>query len=263
MINALRARLTAALRRFKNRRKKIELSFSRLQAYTRCPWLYHLVYNEGWRAAPKGNMALGLSLHRALAEFLSPANKDLSANRLLEIYDQCWVNEGYSSTQDTLDAYDNGRKMLERYADVDAGRKSSVVATEATFQLNMAGLELWGTVDRIDQTPDGFYEVIEYKTQGESWTPARRETDLQMTIYEMGVRQGLGLSPLRLKYYFLSSGEYVEVRRTDEQRKSVMALLEQTSRKLREEDFTPNTAYCSKCEFGKRCVNYESASLDH
>lgn len=127
----------------------------------------------------------------------------------------------------------------------------------------MAGIDLWGTVDRIDQTPDGFYEIIEYKTQGESWTSTRRETDLQMTLYEMGVRQGLGLSPLRLKYFFLSTGEYVEVKRSDEQRKEVMKLLKETSRKLREENFEPNTSYCARCEFGKRCVNYEASSVDH
>jgi DNA helicase-2/ATP-dependent DNA helicase PcrA len=129
--------------------------------------------------------------------------------------------------------------------------------------VNLAGIDLWGTVDRIDQTPDGFYEIVEYKTQGESWSQVRRENDLQMTIYEMGVRQGLGLSPLRLKYYFLSSGEYVEVRRTEQQRQEVMRLLSQIGRKLREERFEPNTSYCSRCEFGKRCVNYESSSLDH
>lgn len=252
-----------ALRRLFGWRETIGLSFSKLQTYTRCPWLYHLVYNEGWRAEPKGNMALGLSLHRALAEYLAPDNKERSLNRLLEIYDQVWVNEGYVSTQETLDAYDNGRKMLERYVEGDAARKSSVVATEATFHVNFDGIELWGTVDRIDQTPDGFYEVVEYKTQAESWTSARLESDLQMTLYEVGVRQGLGFSPLRLKYFFLSTGEYVEVRRTEEQRKEVMNLLMETAQQMRKKNFQPNKSYCSKCEFGKRCVNYEESSMGH
>jgi DNA helicase-2/ATP-dependent DNA helicase PcrA len=263
MTTAWRERFGALYQRFRHRGKTIELSFSRLQTYSRCPWLYHLVYNEGWRAGPKGNMALGLSLHRALAEYMTPGSKERSVNRLLEIYDQVWVNEGYATTQETLDAYDNGRKMLEHYAQSDLARKSRVVATEATFRVNFEGIDLWGTVDRIDQAPDGFYEVIEYKTQGDNWSAARRENDLQMTLYEWGVRQGLGFSPLRLKYHFLSSGEVVEVQRTEAQREEAMALLKKTARELRQENFQPNTSYCSKCEFGKRCVNYEETTLDH
>src|SRR5262249_27935573 len=54
----------------------IEVSHSRVQTYERCPWMYHLVYNEGWRAGPKAPAALGQSLHRALADFLAPDNTD-------------------------------------------------------------------------------------------------------------------------------------------------------------------------------------------
>jgi RecB family exonuclease len=242
------------MRRWKNRKKPIELSFSRMQTYFRCPWLYHLVYEQGWRSAPKGNMALGLTLHRTLADYLSNANTERSLARLIEIYDQMWVNEGYASTQDTLDSYDSGRKMLEKYFETDLKRRTSVVATEATFKLNVNNVELWGTVDRIDRSPDGFYEIVEYKTQADSWSADRMDNDLQLTLYEWGVREGLGYSPLRLKYYFFSTGEYVDAKRSAEQAMDASTLVHQTARRMRSEDFEPNHAHCARCEFNNRCT---------
>ena len=88
---------------FKNRNQIIELSFSRVQAYSRCPLMYNLVYNRGWRSGPNGSMALGLSLHRALAAYFSEENKSRTLDQLNDIYDHVWVNEGYKNTQELLD----------------------------------------------------------------------------------------------------------------------------------------------------------------
>lgn len=238
---------------FKNRNKIVEVSFSRIQAYVRCPWMYHLVFDQRWRSGPNGSMALGVSLHKTLAEFLSDHNPDRSLNRLMEIYDQMWVNEGHSNTQQTLDAYDNGRKMLELFFENEQTRKSKVVGTEVTFKLNMKNLQFWGTVDRIDLAPDGFYEIVEYKTQADHWTSSRVENDLQLTLYELGVREGLGYSPLRLKYYFLSSGEYVEAARSEEQKTQARNMIFDTAKKIRQGHFPPNHGHCQKCEFVSRC----------
>lgn len=256
--------LHTSIRRFKNRSKRIELSYSRVQAYLRCPWMYHLIYDCGWRSGPTAPMAFGQSLHKTLAEYFSDSNKAKTLDRLLEIYDQMWVNEGYSSTQDTLDAYDRGRKILEQFFTLDKDRQSTVVATEKDFQTVLGdGLVFRGTIDRLDRYPDGRYEIVEYKSVGEPWTESRMESDLQMTLYSYGVAKALAIPPPYLRFVFLSSGKSIGTKRSDQQKKDAEKLLTSVADKIRIQDFTPNPAYCVHCEFGPRCVNYKKPAIEN
>lgn len=235
-----------------------EVSFSRVQAYQRCPWLYHLVYDEGWRSGPSANAALGQSLHRTLDAFLSKDNDDNSVDRLLELFDQEWVNEGFKNPQETMEAYEKGRKMLEAFHAIDQTRTGEVIATEKVFDVEIEpGVHFKGTVDRLDKNADGSFNVVEYKTHGENWTDERVANDLQMTFYALGLGETLGHAPLKFKYYFLSNAKSAETTRTDRQLEDARQLITGTAKKIQNKDYSPNHDYCARCEFGRRCVNYK------
>jgi RecB family exonuclease len=236
----------------------VEISFSRVQAYDRCPWLYHLVYDEGRRSGPNASMAIGQSLHRTLDAYFSTENSEHTLDRLLELYDQFWMNEGFASPQETLEAYDRGRKMLEHFFQIDRNRQSRVEATEKEFEIDLGnGVAFKGTIDRLDRAPDGAFEIVEYKTHGDKWTDDRIANDLQMTLYALGLSQLLKEPKIRLKYYFLSSGETKETTRTPEQLAAAETRLRTIAGKIRAKEFAPNHAYCGRCEFGKRCSNFK------
>lgn len=238
----------------------VELSFSRLQAYLRCPWMYHLIYDLGWRSGPSAPVALGLTMHRTMAAFLAPDNKDRSWENLCQIYDALWVNDGFSGTSEIFDVYDRGQKMLRQFYDADQKRTSDVVGTEKEFEVMLGSdLRFRGTIDRLDKTSDGGYEIVEYKTQGDHWSGTRMENDLQMTLYAMGMKETLKGAPVRLKYHFFSTGETVEAQRTAEQMKAAVGLLKDTAHRIRQQKFEANTTYCAKCEFGKRCEKFVKA----
>ena len=235
----------------------VDLSFSRLQSFQRCPWLYHLVFDEGWRSGPTGSSALGKSLHEALAKFLEDSNTDRSMSRLHETFDEVWVNEGFAGPQETFQAYESGRTMLENFWKIDQYRTSKVLFTEKGFGFDWNGIHIQGSLDRVDQASDGVYEIVEYKTRGDHWTRERIEKDLQMTFYWWGVEEGLGLKPVRLKFYFLSSGESIVANRDESHRQDLQQRLLNMAEKVRLKDFTPNHAHCSYCEIGKRCTNFK------
>lgn len=236
----------------------VELSYSRVQAYQRCPWMYHLIYNEGWRSGPNESMALGQSLHKTLEAFLSETNADHSRDRLLELYDQHWVNEGFAGPAETLECYERGRKMLENFFEIDKSRKNQVVATEKEFNVEITPeVQFRGTIDRLDRHPDGALEIIEYKTQRDRWTDDRVAGDMQMTFYMLGLQEENKNAEIKLKYYFFSTGESKEARRTPEQTQEVRAIVSAVADRIRRKEFSPNHAYCPRCEFGKRCVNFK------
>jgi len=238
-------------------KEPVELSYSRIQAYKKCPWLFKLVYLDGLRSRPNGAMSLGVSLHRALAIYLGEVNSSRTIDLLFQIYDEVWVNEGFTGPQDTLDSYDAGRKMLQNFFEIDCARRSAVVATEKDFVIALQGVKLMGTIDRIDKAEDGVYEVIEYKTQSENWSPGRISSDLQLTLYEKGTKEGLGLSPIRLKYFFLSDGATVPTQRTDEQMEAALRTVFDVAEKIRAKDFEANISHCDRCEFGVLCPKYK------
>lgn len=238
--------------------KPVELSFSRLQAYQRCPWLYHLVYNLGWRSGPNASMALGQSLHRTLAAYLNRQNTVRTQERLMEIYDQNWVNEGFSNTQETLDKYDEGRKMLQQFFMIDSARTSTVIETEMEFKIDLPeNIIFRGTVDRLDRAADGAMEIVEYKTQGDHWSDARMSNDLQMTLYSLGIQKIYPEAQIRLKYYFLSSGNFTPVQRDPEQKETAMKLMRDAAQHIRNGEFPAQPAFCGRCEFARRCENYQ------
>jgi RecB family exonuclease len=235
------------------------VSFSRLQTFQRCPWLYHLVFDEKWRSGPTGSAALGQSLHQALDLFLSESNTDRSLERIYEIFDEVWVNEGFKSPQETFEIYESGRTMLKNFWEIDRQQKSKILFTEKEFGFDWEGIHIQGTLDRVDQTADG-YEIVEYKTRGDRWTPERIEKDLQMTFYWWGASEGLGLKPLKLSYYFLSTGQKVEATRSDKDVEMLKGLVRDAAQKIQSGQFEPNFSYCAKCEIGKRCVNYKKVT---
>jgi RecB family exonuclease len=233
-----------------------DLSFSRVQAYQRCPWMYHLIYDLGWRSGPTAGMALGQSVHRTLGRFLAEDNQERTLPRLLEIFDEEWVNEGFGSPEETLAAYNSGRAMMERFFQTESPRFADVVATEKEFDIPFGeGLRFRGTMDRLDRHGSG-YEIVEYKTQGAAWTPTRTESDLQMTLYAMGMKTVLKGAPVRLRYHFLSSGESRVVERSGEQMEAAGRLLADTGGRIRRKEFPPDQSYCARCEFARRCAHY-------
>jgi RecB family exonuclease len=215
------------------------------------------VYDEGWRSGPHALSALGHSLHNALAAYLDASNSDQTLERLHEIFDEVWVNEGFSTPEETFKNYEEGRSMLDRFYEIDKNRTSTVVFTEKNFNFEWEGIQIQGTLDRIDRAADGTYEIIEYKTRGEKWTPERIKADKQMTFYAWGAAQGLGLKPLRLKYYFLSNGETAATERTEAVIDDLKVLIRTAAGQIQNKNYTPNPAHCPYCEIGRRCAYFK------
>jgi RecB family exonuclease len=230
----------------------IEISYSRINAYLTCPQKYKLVYQEGQRVPSNPFIALGLSVHRALEDFHAN-HKSGGLGDLLESYDKSWVNEGFTSPQQTQDFYEKGQRMLENYYEGHADSKTEILFIEKEFSFPLGKNRLRGIIDRIDRHPDGVYEVIDYKTHNELWSQAKVDSDLQLSIYCLACREALGFAPGLLSYYFLAHDRRMSTQRSDAQLDRAVSLIGQVAGKIVKKDFTPNRVHCPRCDFKKTC----------
>jgi len=229
----------------------MDISFSGISAYRQCPFKYNLIYREGWRGAPTPFTSLGLSIHRALEEFHS--SKADSFEALTDCYDKNWKNEGFSSPQETQEFFDKGLRMLKNYYDEQAAAKSEILFIEKSFKFRLGRNHIIGIIDRIDRHPDGAYEVIDYKTNLQIWEQEKADSDLQLTIYGIACERALGIKPDVLSYYFLAHNKKIITQRNAKQIAEAEKLIESVTRDIYGENFKPDTAFCTKCDFRKRC----------
>lgn len=229
----------------------LTLSYSRIHTYQACPRKYKLQYEDGIRTPPTPYTSLGLSVHKALEEFHRSGGGSLE--KLMESYDQVWVNEGFQSPAETLQFYGRGRDMLERYWAEAQNTNASVAFVEKDFRFSLGDFRLGGIVDRIDLLPDGTHELIEYKTHYEVWPASRIENDLQVTLYAAACREALGLSLSKITFYFLAKGVKKATVRTEEQQAQALDLARDVGAKIESREFSPNLSHCERCDVWKFC----------
>jgi len=137
-------------------------SFSQLRMFLRCPYQYHLRYNEGLKMPPDGGLARGLACHHAI--LMDKDNeKDglLSAKMKGEIWGLDQVvdtfNDAIDSTRDTIEwndermSYENarttGQGAVKEYAKY--ARQVEPEALEQRIEVAIEGVPYVGYIDLI------------------------------------------------------------------------------------------------------------------
>ncbi len=206
-----------------------ELNYSKLRAYLDCPFLYRYLYAQGRYAPHNPWSSLGQTVHRALARWHANGG-DLSD--LLLYYDEFWQAKGYATPGETLEFYERGRDIMERWWTFAQERPQKALYFEKIFVFGFNGWRIRGTVDRIDRLSDGTHEVIDYKLGFDERPPGPLEEDLQLSLYAIGVREGLGLKVSAVSKFYLSRLEKVTVPCDGSRDAAVLALVRETGEKI-------------------------------
>lgn len=245
-------------------------SFSQLEAYNNCPWQYQYIYVLKVPTAPKAVTTFGRVIHLALKDFLepqltnavrqtdlfgdSPAAPDLSWHRLATLYAERWQDHGYDSRQQAEDFRHLGQQMLKDFQTSLASQDlPQVLFLEKEFSLRLGDYTIVGTIDRVDQLPDGSLAIIDYKTG----TPKEKVVfadKKQLFIYQLALEQ-LGLGKVsRLSYYYLKNNSRVDFAATDKDLSKVQEDILQTIAEIRQHCFEPKPSHlCQYCDFRSIC----------
>lgn len=235
----------------------MRLSYSSISTYETCPAKYRFQYEDLLPSRPSPALAFGDSLHRALHRFHNrPVPVAPSLPELHEMLDHVWVSEGYRDPVEEDLYRTHARQVLSDYHRDNARSFRIPVALEFRFIVEVEGVQLTGTIDRMDRIPGG-YEIVDYKTSRRLPPRSVVDRDLQLSLYYLAATEIWGIRPERLTLYFLLPGERMTTFRTPADADDLRRRVGVVAQRISAGKFEPRqNALCDWCDFQDVCPLY-------
>ncbi len=231
------------------------LSSSSLKMYRRCPQQWKLKYIDRLPEAPKPFFNLGTAVHSALEAFYRgrvagppPLDEVLAAFR--EAFDP----DAYPTEEETERRRADGLAMTRAFYEKHAAGFRPALAVEKHLFFEVEGVAFTGYVDRIDKLGEARIGIVDYKTGG-SFDLDRVKTEPQLTLYQLGTEQKLGMEVGRLALYHVPSQTAFQVERHgEEQVERVRGMVREAARGIEAGAFEPRPGHhCRWCDFQPFC----------
>lgn len=237
----------------------MKLSYSQISTYQNCPLQYRFRYVEDRPSLPGASLSFGKSVHAALEWLYSEPTLMLpSCEQLVEHLEQCWISEGFSSSEEEARYFYQARAALELYyrnhvlARPDDFRLPA--ALEYKFRVDLGFCDLTGVIDRLDRLPSGRFEVIDYKTN-RRLPPARRlAEDLQLPLYHMAAERLWEVEVERVSFHYLLLDHRHSMLVTAERIETALAEVERVAGLIARGEFDPcRNNLCPWCDYLEDC----------
>jgi DNA helicase-2/ATP-dependent DNA helicase PcrA len=229
------------------------LSASDIQTYRSCPLRYK--YARVLRIPSEQTLAqrFGIAVHQVLERYHTSGASTLA--ELMELLQTAWRRGGFGDSQRERELHEKARVALTRYHERLRAEDAQPAWFERSFSFTLGPHQVRGRVDRIDELPDGSYELIDYKT-GRPKDPEQLGEDVQLSLYALGAREDWGLAAPSLAYYYVLDDRKVPVppREQGEEEWIRDVVVEAADGILAQRfDPTPGAEVCGMCDFRTLC----------
>lgn len=213
-----------------------------------------------WYLKAKSYYSFGTTLHKVLERFHDSGDAGVATvGDALKVYEESWLEAGYSSPEEMQEAFGEGREIVANVIEQELKREPGVrtVAVEKFLKADLGPFVLIGRVDRIDQYPDGTLEIVDYKSGRRLVTEEDVASDLAMACYQLLIRKNFPGVPVKATIHALRSTTKASASMTNDE----LEAFESDIRQLGElvlsttiEDHVPSVkALCAECDFLTLC----------
>ena len=207
----------------------LELNYSKLRAYLDCPFLFRFIYVERKFAPQTPFSSLGLSVHKAIGRYHARPG-DLGD--LIAYYEDEWLHQGYGTPQESMEFYNKGALVLEKWWAHFQEHPAQVLYSEKHFEFPFEKWRIKGTIDRVDRLYDGSVELLDYKMGFEDRNEWDVAGSLQLAIYALGVDRALRQKTASIGYFILTSLQKVTAPYDPASAEKTLSLIRETAGKM-------------------------------
>ena len=248
-------------------------SHSRISTFEQCHLKFKFQYLDEAEVDVEGTAEafLGSRVHETLEKLYKDLKfqKQNSLQELLDFYNSEWEKNWNDRILIVREEYDkeNFRKMGEkfitdyynRYAPFD---QAKTIGLEMRIEIKLddkGEYVLQGFLDRLASPSDGVYEIHDYKTSNTLPTQDKADTDRQLALYSMAVREMYAdCKKVILVWHYLAFDREIRSERSEEQlgelKKQVIDSIKEIESTT---DFQPNeSALCGWCDFRELCPRF-------
>jgi len=168
---------------------------------------------------------------------------------LLRSFDTQWPVE--LSERDAR-ALEEGRALLVDYFRRQGESWPKVRFVEEPFRLELGRYTLVGTLDRVDELPDGSLQIVDYKT---ARTPPQAPDTFQLDLYQLGLAAKTGQLASRIVFEYLRHGTQHVVEVNDRNLRHPLERVEAVVAAVEADDMlAPRPGeYCRRCDYAAYC----------
>lgn len=232
-------------------------SYSALETFKQCPLKYK--YGEIDRIkAPKSKEAVfGSIIHETLKFLHGTEAPPPIIDQILNFYKDRWNSDVYQDQSEEAAMFSQGVKIIRDYYQKNHPSKFHIIGLETRFEIPINEHILAGKIDRIDKLEDGIFEIIDYKTTRKMPSQETIDSDLQLSIYRLGLNRlwpNLDSPKVKLSLYYLKHGIKLSTYKTNEQLERTKQHIINIIKEIQKNDFKPiPSILCDWCGYKKIC----------
>ncbi len=247
------------------KKENFRLSPSKIQTYEDCPLQFKFQHVLKVPTPSKTYFGMGTAIH-AVAENLTKLQKDgkePTEELALEILEKQWDTSSYRNqrTKESQDK-DKSKEMIKTYLEWSEKNLNTPVDVEPKFQIKLNDVTISGKIDRVEITPDGEYEVIDFKTGYAYKTKNTIKDDVQMNLYALGTEKLYGKLPKKTSLFYIKFNKlvphFIEQDKLDTFKEELSGTIESIFNE--EFDAKPEYQKCSRCDYASICDAKEVSS---
>jgi ATP-dependent DNA helicase UvrD/PcrA len=240
----------------------LRLSASKIVTYQDCPLKFKFENILGVPTPPRTYFDIGTSIH-SVAEHLTELQKDgteLTEELALEILSKEWNSNAFQSETHENQAKEKAKEMVKTYLRWIKENPNTPIAVEQRFTIEIGGIPFNGFIDRIEKTPDGEFEVVDFKTGSVYENNKSIKENPQMNIYALGTQKIYGKLPKRASLFYLKHDKIVSNEIEKENVERTRKVIEENVKAILNEEFkaTPSYQVCRNCGFWNICDQKET-----